>query len=123
MEKKRKYKPQDFESAIVDKDLLNKDGSLKIRRGYKNKYKALDEKHGIVWYHAVYEKMPLAVFGFTFVDDKYHQFGTFSAELNLKSNTLIAKYSYDSIILPKERFLQKIENHKIFFEWCVWNLG
>lgn len=122
MEKKKKYKPQDFESAIVDKDLLNKDGSLKIRRGYENKYKALDEKHGIVWYHAVYKNLPLAVFGFTFVIDKHNQFGTFSAELNLKSNTLIAKYSYEGILLSKERFLQKMENHKIFFEWCVWNL-
>ena len=120
---KKKFTPKDFGAAIADKDLLNKDGSLKIRRGYKNKYKPLDEKHGIVWYHAVYEKMPLAVFGFTFVDEKYHQFGTFSAQINLKENTLDAKYSYDSIILSKEKFLQKMENHKIFFEWCLWNLG
>lgn len=123
MDKKKKFTPQDFGAAVVEKDFLNKDGSLKIRRGYKNKYKALDEKHGIVWYHAVYQKMPLAVFGFTFVDDKHHQFGTFSAQLNLESNTLIARYSYEGVLLSKERFLQKIENHKIFFEWCVWNLG
>ena len=131
---KKKFTPQDFGVAVTDKDLLNKDGSLKIKRGYKNKYKPLDEKHGIVWYHAIYEKMSLAVFGFTFVIDEHKQFGNFHAQIKLNDNTLETKYSYDSIILSKEysydsiilskeKFLQKMENHKIFFEWCLWNLG
>ncbi len=120
---KKKFTPQDFGVAVVDKDFLNKDGSLKIRKGYKNKYKPLDEKHSIVWYHTIYDKLSLAVLGFTFVDEKHNQFGSFRAQINLKENILESNYSYDSIILSKEKFLQKMENHKIFFEWCLWNLG
>jgi hypothetical protein len=117
---KKKFTPQDFGVAVVDKDFLNKDGSLKIRRGYKNKYKALDEKHGIKWYHTVYSS---PTFGFYFVIDGHKQRGSFHAFLNLSDNTLVTKYADDSIILSKEKFLQKMENHKIFFEWCLWNLG
>lgn len=116
----KKYKPQDFGVAVVDKDFLNKDGSLKIRKGYTNKYKALDEKHGIKWYHTVYSS---ASFGLTFVIDGHKQYGSLHANLSLSENTLETNYSYGGIILSKERFLQKLEEHKIFFEWCLWNLG
>lgn len=121
--KKKKFTPKDFGVAVVDKDFLNKDGSLKIKRSHANKYKALDEKHGIKWYYVIYENMSLAVFGFTFVIDEYNQVGSFYTKLHLKDNTLITTYSYGAIILSKEKFLQKVENHKIFFEWCLWNLG
>lgn len=128
---KIKFYPQDFEIKVTDKTFLNKDGSLKKTRGYKNTWHILSDDIKINYHHTVrtYYNENIAtthfIFHYNYGSDRIGGFSRRIFADTKKPYEEKKDYFFDMILMTKERFLEEItrkEEYKSILEWCLWNL-
>jgi hypothetical protein len=122
--KPKNLKPEDLGLKIIDKNYINKNGTLKkrwieremdddliIRYSYRifiNEYsKTKNEDHQLY-------------VGFI---REFKTIASITSHISGDTGKIIGiSYSHENLILNREKFLQKIEYESKIFEWCLWNI-
>ena len=122
--KPKNLKPEDLGLKIIDKNYINKNGTLKkrwieremdddliIRYSYRifiNEYsKTKNEDHQLY-------------VGFI---REFKTIASITSHISSDTGKIIGiSYSHENLIFNREKFLQKIEHESKIFEWCLWNI-
>jgi len=122
--KPKNLKPEDLGLKIVDKNYINKNGTLKKRWIEKDIGDNLVIKYSYRIFINEYSKTKnedhQLYVGFM---REFETIASITSHISGDTGKITRiTYSQKNLIFNREKFLQKIEHESKIFEWCLWNI-